>query len=138
MGKIEERINEVVEDFKLFDDELEKYEYIVDMGKELKALSEKDKNDKYLIEGCTSNVWLICEKKDNKLIFRANSNTVIVRGLVSILVKIFSNLSAKEINDFDFSLLDKLGLSEIITPTRQNGLTSMINKIKEYAKEECK
>jgi cysteine desulfuration protein SufE len=138
MGKIKERINEIAEDFELFDDELEKYEYIVDVGRSLKPLDESEKIDKFLIEGCTSNVWLICEKKDGKLYFKTDSNTVIVKGLAAILVKIFSNLSAKEISEADLSLLDNLGFSEIITPTRQNGLKSMINKIAKYAQEENK
>ncbi len=136
MGEIEKRIDAIKEDFELFDDEIEKYEYIVDIGRSLEPLDESEKIDKYLIEGCTSNVWLICEKRDGKLYFKTDSNTVIVRGLAAILVKIFSNLSAKEIRDFDFSLLDKLGFSEIITPTRQNGLKSMITKIVESAQGE--
>jgi len=136
MGKIKERIDEIAEDFELFDDELEKYEYIVDIGRSLKPLDENEKIDKFLIEGCTSNVWLICEEKDGKLYFKADSNTVIVKGLAAILVRIFSNLSAKEISEADLGLLDNLGFSEIITPTRQNGLKSMINKIVEYAQGE--
>jgi len=136
MGEIEKRIDAIKEDFELFDDEIEKYEYIVDIGRSLEPLDENEKIDRYLIEGCTSNVWVICEKRDGKLYFKTDSNTVIVRGLAAILVKIFSNLNAKEIRDFDLSLLDKLGFSEIITPTRQNGLKSMITKIVESAQGE--
>ncbi|MDX1809675.1 MAG: SufE family protein [Sulfurospirillaceae bacterium] len=135
MSTIETRVNEIAEELSFFEDELEKYEYLVDSGKELKALSESEKKDEYLIQGCTSQVWLICEKKEDKLIFRGDSNTVIVKGLVALIIKIFSNLTPKEIVAFDFTKLNSLGLSEIITPNRQNGLKSMIERIKNYAIE---
>lgn len=134
-SEIETRIEEIVEELSFFDDELEKYEYLVDTGKALAPLSEYEKKDKYLIQGCTSQVWLICEKKDGKLIFRGDSNTVIVKGLVAIIIKIFSDLTPKEIVDFDTARLGVLGLAEIITPNRQNGLKSMIERIKIYAQE---
>jgi len=136
-SKIETRIEEIVEDLSLFDDELEKYEYLVDTGKALTPLSEDEKKEKYLIQGCTSQVWLICEEKAGKLIFRGDSNTVIVKGLVALIIKIFSDLTPKEIVNFDMDRLAVLGLSEIITPNRQNGLKSMIERIKTYAKEAC-
>ncbi len=134
MDKLEKRLDEIVEDFDLFDDELEKYEYIVDLGKSLKPINEDAKNDAYLVEGCTSLVWIIPSFKNGKMIFEGDSNTVIVKGLVAILIKIFSNASPQEILEFDLKQLNKLGLAEIVTPTRQNGFTSIMNKIAEYAK----
>lgn len=134
-SEIETRVEEIVEELSFFDDELEKYEYLVDTGKALSPLSEDEKQEQYLIQGCTSQVWLICENKEGKLIFRGDSNTVIVKGLVALIIKIFSNLTPKEIVDFDVARLGVLGLSEIITPNRQNGLKSMIERIKTYAQE---
>ena len=134
-SKIETRVEEIVEELSLFDDELGKYEYLVDTGKALTPLSEDEKEDKYLIQGCTSQVWLICEEKAGKLIFRGDSNTVIVKGLAALIINIFSDLTPKEIVDFDMDRLAVLGLSEIITPNRQNGLKSMIERIKTYAQE---
>ncbi len=134
MDKLEKRLDEIVEDFDLFDDELEKYEYIVDLGKSLKPINEDAKNDAYLVKGCTSLVWIIPSFKNGKMIFEGDSNTVIVKGLVAILIKIFSNASPQEILEFDLKQLNKLGLAEIVTPTRQNGFTSIVNKIVEYAK----
>ncbi|WP_331774419.1 SufE family protein [Sulfurospirillum sp. 1612] len=134
-SEIETRIEEIVEELSFFDDELEKYEYLVDTGKALSPLSEDEKQEQYLIQGCTSQVWLICENTDGKLIFRGDSNTVIVKGLVALIIKIFSDLTPKEIVDFDTDRLGVLGLSEIITPNRQNGLKSMIERIKTYAQE---
>lgn len=135
MSTIETRVDEIAEELSFFEDELEKYEYLVDAGKELKALEENEKKDEYLIQGCTSQVWLISEERDGKLIFRGDSNTVIVKGLVALIIKIFSNLTPREIVAFDFAKLNALGLSEIITPNRQNGLKSMIERIKNYAYE---
>ncbi len=134
MNILEKRLDEVVEDFDLFDDELEKYEYIVDLGKRLKQISENNRNDAYLVKGCTSSVWIIPSLKNGKMIFEGDSNTVIVKGLVAILIKIFSDATPKEILGFDLKQLNRLGLAEIVTPTRQNGFTSIVNKIIEYAK----
>ena len=127
-------LQEIVEDFELFDDELEKYEYIVDLGKHLTPLQEDEKTDAYLIQGCTSQVWIIPSFVDGKMVFRGDSNTVIVKGLVAILIKIFSNRTPKEILNFDLKELNNLGLAEIVTPTRQNGFTSIVNKIIDYCR----
>jgi len=128
------QLNEIIEDFELFDDELEKYEYIIDLGKGLIPLQNDEKSDVYLIQGCTSLVWIIPSFVDGKIIFRGDSNTVIVKGLVAILLKIFSNRTPEEILSFDLKQLNNLGLAEIVTPTRQNGFTSIVNKIIEYTK----
>jgi len=128
------QLNEIIEDFELFDDELAKYEYIVDIGKSLTPLKDDEKSDVYLIQGCTSQVWVIPSLVDGKMNFKADSNTVIVKGLVAILLKIFSNRTSQEILSFNLEELSKLGLAEIVTPTRQNGFTSIVKKIIEYTK----
>lgn len=131
---IERRINEIADDLELFDEDLDKYEYIIDLGKTLEPLDEKYKKDENLVQGCTSKVWLICEKKDEKLLFKADSNVAIVKGLVKILISIFSNLKADEILSFNITTLNRLNLSEIITPNRQSGVQGMLKRINEYAK----
>lgn len=130
---IEKIVEQIAEDLALFDEDLEKYEYIIDIGKTLAPLDNKYIKDENLVQGCTSKVWLICEKKENKLIFSADSNAAIVKGLVKILISLFSNKTAKEILDFDIKILEKLNLNEIITPNRQSGVQGMIKRIKEYA-----
>lgn len=130
-----EKVEEFKENLELFDDELERYQYIIDIGKKLKNLDENEMIDENLVQGCTSKVWLIKEIKDEKLIFRANSNAAIVKGLVYMISTIFSNETKDDINSFDINLLEKLNLTEIITPNRQSGVQGMIKKIKEYAKE---
>ncbi|WP_419764199.1 MAG: SufE family protein [Arcobacter sp.] len=131
---IEKKIEEFKDDLELFDDELEKYQYIIDLGKKLNPLDEKEMIDENLVQGCTSKVWLIKDKNSDELIFRADSNAAIVKGLVYIITTIFSNEKKDDINNLDINILDRLNLSEIITPNRQSGVQGMIKKIKEYAK----
>tara|TARA_R110002033_G_scaffold10172_8_gene33423 strand:- start:32193 stop:32600 length:408 start_codon:yes stop_codon:yes gene_type:complete len=132
---VEKKIEEFKDDLELFDDELEKYQYIIDLGKKLNPLDEKEMVDENLVQGCTSKVWLVKDKKNEELIFRADSNAAIVKGLVYIITTIFSNEKKDDINNLDINILDKLNLTEIITPNRQSGVQGMIKKIKEYAKE---
>jgi len=130
---IEQRVIQIQEDLELFDNDLDKYEYIIDLGKTLEPLEQDQEKDENLVQGCTSKVWLVCEKKENKLYFKANSNAMIVKGLVYILVNLFSNLRPQEILDINLDVLKKLNLSEIITPNRQSGVVGMMKRIKEYA-----
>ncbi len=132
---IEKKIEEFKDDLELFDDELEKYQYIIDLGKKLNPLDEKDMIEENLVQGCTSKVWLLKDGNSDTLTFRADSNAAIVKGLVYIITTIFSNEKKDEINSFDINILDNLDLTEIITPNRQSGVQGMIKKIKEYAKE---
>jgi cysteine desulfuration protein SufE len=132
---VEKKIEEFKDDLELFDDELEKYQFIIDLGKKLNPLDEKEMVDENLVQGCTSKVWLVKDKKNDELIFRADSNAAIVKGLVYIITTIFSNEKKDDINNLDINILDKLNLTEIITPNRQSGVQGMIKKIKEYAKE---
>ena len=130
---IQERINEIKEDLDIFDDELEKYEYIIDLGKKLEKFDEEQQVPINLVHGCTSQVWLISTQKDEKLFFNGTSDAIIVKGLVYIILKIFSNSSIQELKDIDMDVIYELGLSEVITPNRQSGIIGMIKKIKEYA-----
>lgn len=135
MNNIEKRIYEIKEELDFFDNELEKYEYIIDLGKKLEAIDEVYKSDEYLVSGCTSLVWLVPNCENQKISFKGTSDALIVKGLVYIMLKIFSNLEIKEIVNFDINILDKLGLSEIITPNRQSGVAGMVKKIVSYAKD---
>jgi len=132
---IEKRVEDIKEDLEFFEDELQKYEYIIDLGKKLKPLNEKYQIPSNLVHGCTSQVWLICEEVDNKLIFKGTSDAIIVKGLVYIILQIFSDSTIEELKEIDMDIIHELNLSEIITPNRQSGVIGMIKKIKEYALE---
>jgi len=133
--KVEQRVFKIKEDLDFFDDELEKYQFIIDLGKKLNDFKEEDKITKHIVHGCTSQVWLTCTQKQGILVFNGTSDAIIVKGLVYILLEIFSNLEAQEINNSEDDILYELGLSEIITPNRQSGVMGMIKKIKEYARK---
>ncbi len=135
MSEIENRIEQFKDDLDFFDDELEKYEYIVDLGKKVKDINEDLKSDQFLVQGCTSLVWLVPEYKDGKIFFKGTSEAIIVKGLVHIMISIFSDNSPKDLIEFDTKKLDELKLKEIITPNRQSGLAGMLAKIISYAKE---
>ena len=130
---IEKRLENIKEDLDFFDEELAKYEYIIDLGKKLPAFDEKNQIPENLVHGCTSQVWLICEKKDDKLIFKGTSDAIIVKGLVYMILKIFSDSTIQELKDVDMDIVHELKLSEVITPNRQSGVIGMMKKIKEYA-----
>lgn len=130
---IEKRVEEIKEDLEFFEDELQKYEYIIDLGKKLESLDEKYQIPANLVHGCTSQVWLICEQIDNRLIFKGTSDAIIVKGLVYMILQIFSDSTIEELKDVDMDIVHELNLSEIITPNRQSGVIGMIKKIKEYA-----
>jgi cysteine desulfuration protein SufE len=130
---IKENLENIQEELSFFDDEMDKYEYIIELGKKLEALDEVDKIEDNLVEGCSSQVWLICQKEDDKLVFLADGDAIISKGLVKIILDIFSNNTIKDILEFDIEELSVLNLSAIITKSRQNGVAGMIKKIKEYA-----
>lgn len=130
---IEQRVENIKEDLDFFEDELQKYEYIIDLGKKLEKLDENYQIPANLVHGCTSQVWLICEQVDNKLLFKGTSDAIIVKGLVYMILQIFSDSSIEELKEIDMDIVHELNLSEIITPNRQSGVIGMIKKIKEYA-----
>jgi cysteine desulfuration protein SufE len=130
---IEQRVENIKEDLEFFEEELQKYEYIIDLGKKLKPLDEKYQTPINLVHGCTSQVWLICEQKDDKLFFYGTSDAIIVKGLVYMILEIFSGASIEELKEIDMDIVHELNLSEVVTPNRQSGVIGMIKKIKEYA-----
>jgi cysteine desulfuration protein SufE len=130
---IEKRVEDIKEDLDFFEDELQKYEYIIDLGKKLDTLDEKYQIPANLVHGCTSQVWLICEQENDKLIFKGTSDAIIVKGLVYMILQIFSNSTIEELKEIDMDIVHELNLSEIVTPNRQSGVIGMIKKIKEYA-----
>ncbi|MDK2060937.1 SufE family protein [Aliarcobacter butzleri] len=133
MSTIEQRVEEIKDDLDFFDDELAKYEYIIDLGKKLEEFDEKDKTTENIVHGCTSQVWLTCENKNGKLYFYGTSDAIIVKGLVYMILQIFSGSTIQELKDVDMDIVHELNLSEVITPNRQSGVIGMIKKIKEYA-----
>ena len=132
---LEESKQSIIDDFSMFDEWLDKYEYIIELGKKLDSFPEKKKTDDRLIKGCQSRVWLDWEVKDGKLYFTADSDAIITKGIISLLISVYSGRSAEEIAGDDFSFLEKLGLKENLSPTRANGLESMVETIKRAAKE---
>ncbi len=131
---IEEKQKALVDEFSIFDDWMDKYSYLIELGKDLPVIEEKYKDRQHLISGCQSRVWLHAELLDGKIVLTADSDAVITRGIVSLLIRIFSGQSPDEILHADFGFLDKIGLSQHLSPTRANGLQSMIKQIQLYAR----
>ncbi len=131
--KIKDIQEEIVDEFSMFDDWMERYEYIIELGKNLPLIKEEFKTEENLIKGCQSKVWLQGEKKDDKIIFTADSDAILTKGIIAILIRTFSNQKASDILEADMSFIDQIGLKEHLSPTRANGLVSMIKNIKMYA-----
>jgi len=132
---ITENLNSILDELSIFDDALEKYEYIIELGSLNSDFEESYKSEKYLVKGCSSSVWLYCTKVDDKLFFHSDSNAMIAKGLASIICKVYSGNSSKDILNSDVKLLESLNLSEIITPVRQNGVASIQRYILKFAKD---
>ena len=132
---IEETEKEIIEDFKLLEswDEDSKYEYIIDMGKKLPALEEKYKLEENKIKGCQSTVWLVADYKDGKIDFNADSNSVIVKGLISMLIRVLSGRTADEIMAARLEFINEIGMRSHLAQTRSNGLLAMVKQMKHYA-----
>lgn len=130
---IKEKENQIVEEFEAFDDWMDKYNYLIDMGKSLPLIDEKHKTESNLISGCQSRVWLHAEMKDGKVYFSADSDAVITKGIINILIRALSGEKPDEILNADLKFLDDIGLKDHLSPTRSNGLVSMIKQIKLYA-----
>lgn len=133
MKTINELQDEVIEEFSGFDDWMDKYQMLIDLGNDLEPLDEKYKTEQNLIDGCQSRVWLQCYLKDGKLVFTADSDALIVKGIIALLIEVISGHTPKEILDADFYFIDKIGLREHLSPTRSNGLLAMVKQIKAYA-----
>ena len=132
---LQERKQEIIDNFSMYEEWLDKYEYLIELGKSIDGLPEEKKTEDRLIKGCQSRVWLDCQKRDGKLFFAADSDAVITRGIIAMLINVYSGSSAEDILADDFSFLNELGLKENLSPTRANGLVSMIATIREIASE---
>lgn len=134
MGKsIAEIEDEIVEEFDLFDDQMDKYEYIIDLGKKLPALDAKYATDDFLVKGCQSKVWLHASKNDGTILFEADSNTAITKGIIALLVRVLSNQKPTDILNAQLGFIDRINLRSHLSSQRSNGLTAMIQKMKAYA-----
>ena len=133
MKSLKEVQAEVIDDFSMYDEWLDKYEYLIDLGRRLEAFPEELKTDDRLIKGCQSRVWLDATVEDGRLVFRADSDAIITKGIISLLIGVYSGRTAREIAEDDFSFVDSLGLRENLSPTRANGLASMIETLRRTA-----
>jgi cysteine desulfuration protein SufE len=133
VNKIKEIQEEIVDEFSMFDDWMQRYEYMIELGKSLPLIEEKYKVEENLIKGCQSKVWVHAELEDEKLVFTADSDAIITKGIVTILIRAFSNQHPSEILEADTQFIDEIGLKEHLSPTRANGLVSMIKQLKMYA-----
>lgn len=127
--------NEIIEEFELFDDWMDKYNYIIELGKSLPLIDPQYKTDQYLIPGCQSQVWLHATMNEGIVTFRADSDAIITKGIINLLIRVLSHRTPQEIVDAPLYYLDKIGIKEHLSPTRSNGLVSMIQQMKMYAKQ---
>jgi cysteine desulfuration protein SufE len=127
---IEEKQRAVIDEFSMFDDWMEKYEYIIDIGKELPQLSENQKDDTQIIEGCQSRVWLKSEYVNDSMSFLADSDAIITKGIIALLIRVLNNESPKNIASADLFFINEIGLKDHLSPTRANGLVSMVKRMK--------
>jgi len=130
---IKEIQEELIDEFSMFDDWMERYEYMIELGKSLPLISEEDKSDDKLIKGCQSKVWLHAELNDDTISFTADSDAIITKGIIAILLRVFSNQKPEVILNANTDFIDEIGLKEHLSPTRANGLVSMIKQLKLYA-----
>jgi cysteine desulfuration protein SufE len=130
---IKELQEEIVYEFSMFDDWMERYEYIIELGKKLPLIAEENKTEANLIKGCQSKVWLQGEQKDDKIVFSADSDAILTKGIIAILIRVFSNQAPTDIINANMDFIDQIGLKEHLSATRANGLVSMIKNIKMYA-----
>ncbi len=130
---IQEIENQIVEEFSIFTEWLDKYEYIIELGKGVPPIEESMKREENLIKGCQSRVWLSCREEDGRLYFGADSDAIITKGIISLLIRVYNGQTPKDIINSDLSFIEAIGLQENLTPTRANGLLSMIKQIRAYA-----
>jgi cysteine desulfuration protein SufE len=133
MSTIQEIQTEIIEDFAMFDDWMQKYEYLIDLGKELSPIEEQYKTEDNLIKGCQSRVWLYAKHTKGKIIYTADSDAIMTKGIVAILINVLSGQSPSEIANAKLDFINEIGLKEQLSPTRANGLVSMIKQMKIYA-----
>lgn len=125
--------NEIVDEFSLFDDWMDKYEHLISLGKNLPLIDEQYKTDEYTVKGCQSKVWLFAAIHDGKVVYTADSDAIITKGIIALLVRVLSGRTPAEILQANLAFIDEIGLKEHLSPTRSNGLVSMIRQMKNYA-----
>jgi cysteine desulfuration protein SufE len=130
---IQEIQKEIVDEFSMFDDWMQRYEYMIELGKSLPLIDEAYKTDEHIIKGCQSKVWVHADLEGDKLLFTADSDAIITKGIIAILIRAFSNQKPADIINADTNFIDEIGLKEHLSPTRANGLVSMIKQLKLYA-----
>jgi cysteine desulfuration protein SufE len=130
---IQEIQDEIVDEFSMFEDWMQRYEYIIDLGKSLPLIDEQFKTEDNIIKGCQSKVWVHADQQGEKVVFTADSDAILTKGIIAILIRAFSNQKAADILEANTDFIDKIGLKEHLSPTRANGLVSMVKKIKMYA-----
>lgn len=130
---IEEVQQEIIEEFSVYEDWMDKYGYLIELGNELPDLAQTEKTDEYLIKGCQSRVWLVPELKNGKIFFKGESDAIIVKGLVALLLRVASERTPRELMDSEMHFIDDLGLKQHLSPTRSNGLLAMVKQIRLYA-----
>jgi cysteine desulfuration protein SufE len=130
---INEIQDEVIEEFNCFDDWMDKYQMLIDLGNEQEPLPDEYKTEQNLIDGCQSRVWLQCDRDGDRLCFRAESDALIVKGIITLLIRVITNQTAKDILDADLYFIEAIGLKDHLSPTRSNGLLAMVKRIKAYA-----
>ena len=133
MDSIKKIEQQIIEEFSIYDDWLDKYEYLIELGKSLPQITENRRLETNLINGCQSRVWLAADYVDGKIVFTADSDAIITKGIISLLIRVFSGRTPKEIIDADLNFIKEIGLEQNLSPTRANGLLAMIKKIKFYA-----
>jgi cysteine desulfuration protein SufE len=133
MSNIQEIEQEIVDEFSMFDDWMDKYEYIIELGKSMEEFPSEERTEENLIKGCQSQVWFVAEERDGKLYFKADGDAIITKGLAALMIKVFSGQSAKDIVNAELTFIDEIGLSQHLSPTRSNGLLAMVKQIKMYA-----
>ena len=133
MMTIKDIQNDIIDEFSMFDNWEERYQYMIDLGKSLPLIDDQYKTEDYIIKGCQSRVWVHADMKNDKVVFTADSDAIITKGIIAILLRVFSNQSPKDIIEADTNFIDEIGLKEHLSPTRANGLVSMIKQLKMYA-----
>lgn len=133
MSNIKEIQEEIVDEFSMFDDWMQRYEYMIELGKSLPMIDDSDKTEDNLIKGCQSQVWVKADYEDGKITFTSDSDAIITKGIIAILIRVFSNQTPEAIMKAETSFLDEIGLKDHLSPTRANGLVSMIKQLKMYA-----
>lgn len=133
MKTIQEEQQDIVEEFEIYDDWMDRYNYLIELAKDLPLINENFKNNEYIIEGCQSKVWLNAEYSDDHVVFTADSDAIITKGIIALLIRVLSNRPPKEIMNANLEFIDQIGLKENLSPTRANGLLAMIKQMKLYA-----